>query len=236
MDSAWTTFANTEKTWAYRQDQLPSTHPIAAEIHDLEDVEVNFDGITYAKGASVLKQLVAWVGRDEFLDGHPALLPAHAWGNTTLADLLGELEETSGRDLKAWSAEWLETAGVNTLRPEFEVDDDGPVHLVRGRAGARPSAWPTLRSHRLAIGLYDRTDDGPGAPRPGRARRARRAAPRCPSSSGVAQPDLVLLNDDDLTYAKIRLDPRSLATAHRARSASSPTRWPARCAGRRPGT
>ena len=75
MDAAWTTFANTDKTWAYRQDQLPSTHPIAADIHDLEDVEVNFDGITYAKGASVLKQLVG-VGRPGAVPrGHPALLP-----------------------------------------------------------------------------------------------------------------------------------------------------------------
>ena len=132
--SAWTTFANTDKTWAYRQDQLPSTHPIAAEIHDLEDVEVNFDGITYAKGASVLKLLAAWVGRDEFLAGIREYFRAYAWGNTTLADLLGKLEETSGRDLKAWSAEWLETAGVNTLRPVVRGRRRGAVHLVRGGA------------------------------------------------------------------------------------------------------
>ncbi|MGZ4597863.1 MAG: aminopeptidase N, partial [Actinomycetes bacterium] len=123
--TAWTTFANTDKTWAYRQDQLPSTHPIAAEINDLEDVEVNFDGITYAKGAAVLKQLVAWVGQDRFDEGIRRYFKAYEWGNTTLSDLLGKLEETSGRDLKAWSAEWLETAGVNTLRPELTVDDEG---------------------------------------------------------------------------------------------------------------
>jgi aminopeptidase N len=123
--SAWTTFANTDKTWAYRQDQLPSTHPIAAEINDLEDVEVNFDGITYAKGASVLKLLVAWVGPDQFMQGIQRYFRTFAWGNTTLSDLLGKLEETSGRDLKAWSAEWLETAGVNTLRPDFRHDDEG---------------------------------------------------------------------------------------------------------------
>ena len=173
-DSAWTTFANTEKTWAYRQDQLPSTHPIAADIHDLEDVEVNFDGITYAKGASVLKQLVAWVGRDEFLAGIRQYFRDHAWGNTTLADLLGKLEETSGRDLKAWSAEWLETAGVNTLRPEFDDRRRRPLHVVRrgaDRAGGvadaalAPAGGRPLRPHRRR----------PGAPRPGRARRRRRA-------------------------------------------------------------
>ncbi|HEX6920724.1 MAG TPA: aminopeptidase N, partial [Actinomycetes bacterium] len=157
--SAWTTFANTDKTWAYRQDQLPSTHPIAAEINDLEDVEVNFDGITYAKGASVLKLLAAWVGREQFLEGIRAYFRAFAWGNTTLADLLGKLEETSGRDLKAWSAEWLETAGVNTLRPVFATGEDGRFTSFTVEQTA-PEAWPTLRSHRLAVGLYTRTDRG----------------------------------------------------------------------------
>ncbi len=157
--SAWTTFANTDKTWAYRQDQLPSTHPIAAEINDLEDVEVNFDGITYAKGAAVLKLLAAWVGRDAFVDGLRAYFRAFAWQNTTLSDLLGKLEETSGRDLKAWSAEWLETAGVNTLRAEFETDDEDRFTSFAIRQTA-PEGWPTLRSHRLAIGLYERTGEG----------------------------------------------------------------------------
>src|SRR5206468_10073079 len=118
---AWTSFANIEKSWAYRQDQLPSTHPIAADIVDLQAVEVNFDGITYAKGASVLKQLVAYVGLDHFLEGVRRYFARHAWGNTVLADLLDALEETSGRDLASWSKEWLETAGVNTLRPTYEV-------------------------------------------------------------------------------------------------------------------
>ncbi|HEX6937056.1 MAG TPA: aminopeptidase N, partial [Actinomycetes bacterium] len=209
-ESAWTTFANTDKTWAYRQDQLPSTHPIAAEIHDLEDVEVNFDGITYAKGASVLKLLAAWVGREQFLEGIRAYFRAFAWGNTTLADLLGKLEETSGRDLKAWSAEWLETAGVNTLRPVFATGEDGRFTSFTVEQTA-PEAWPTLRSHRLAVGLYTRTDRG-------LARQHRveldvtGARTEVPELVGVEQPDLVLVNDDDLTYAKIRLDERSLAT------------------------
>jgi len=208
--SAWTSFANTDKTWAYRQDQLPSTHPIAAEIRDLEDVEVNFDGITYAKGASVLKLLAAWVGREEFLDGIRAYFRTYAWGNTTLADLLGQLEKTSGRDLKAWSREWLETAGVNTLRPVFEVDDEGRFTSFAVLQSA-PSEWPTLRSHRLAIGLYAREGDA-------LVRRDRIeldvSGPRSevPELVGLDQPDLVLVNDDDLTYAKVRLDDRSLAT------------------------
>jgi aminopeptidase N len=208
--SAWTTFANTDKTWAYRQDQLPSTHPIAAEINDLEDVEVNFDGITYAKGASVLKLLAAWVGREEFFAGIQAYFRRYAWGNTTLADLLGALEETSGRDLKAWSAEWLETAGVNTLRPRFEVDSDGRFTSFAVEQTA-PEAWPTLRSHRIAVGLYTRGDGG--------LERSHRveldvtgAHTEVPELVGVPQPELLLVNDDDLTYAKMRLDDRSLQT------------------------
>jgi aminopeptidase N len=208
--TAWTTFANTDKTWGYRQDQLPSTHPIAAEIRDLEDVEVNFDGITYAKGAAVLKLLAAWVGREPFMAGIRAYFRAFAWGNTTLADLLGKLEETSGRDLHAWSAEWLETAGVNTLRPVVETDDEGRFTSFVVEQTAVPD-WPTLRSHRLAIGLYSRTDEG--------ITRQHRVeldvtGPRTevPELVGVAQPDLVLVNDDDLTYAKVRLDQRSLTT------------------------
>ncbi len=206
--NAWTTFANTEKTWAYRQDQLPSTHPIAADIRDMEDVKVNFDGITYAKGASVLKQLVAWVGQEPFMAGMRAYFRKHEWGNTTLADLLTELEAASGRDLASWSTEWLETAGVNTMRPVIETDPTGVIASFAVQQEA-PTEWPTLRSHRLAIGFYDLVD--------GRLVRTHReeldvvgAKTEVPSLVGRARPALVLVNDDDLAYTKIRLDEQSL--------------------------
>ena len=206
----WTTFASTEKTWAYRQDQLPSTHPIAADIVDIEAVKVNFDGITYAKGASVLKQLVAWVGQDAFLAALRQYFTDHEYGNTVLADLLRALERSSGRDLSDWSAEWLETAGVNTLRPVFETGGDGLITSFAVVQEA-PEQWPTLRSHRVAVGFYDLVD--------GKLRRTWReeldvvgAKTDVAALVGRPQPDLVLVNDDDLTYAKIRLDERSLAT------------------------
>jgi aminopeptidase N len=209
-NTAWTTFAQLSKAWAYRQDQLPSTHPIAADIPDIHAVEVNFDGITYAKGASVLKQLVAYVGRENFLAGVRKYFAAHAWENASLSDLLGALEETSGRDLTSWSAEWLETAGVNTLRSVFEVDDLGRFTSFAIVQEA-PASHPTLRSHRLAIGFYDLAD--------GALRRVRRVevdvageTTVLPELAGIARPDLVLVNDEDLTYAKIRLDPVSLKT------------------------
>jgi aminopeptidase N len=212
---AWTSFANSMKTWAYRQDQLPSTHPIMAEITDLDDVLVNFDGITYAKGASVLKQLVAYVGMDEFFAGVQQYFKRHAWGNTRLADLLGALEETSGRDLKTWSKAWLETAGINILRPEIELDADGVVTSFSVRqeapdlpAGAKGVA--VLRPHRIAIGSYGMKD--------GRLVRTGRveldvdgALTEVPQLVGARRPDVVLLNDDDLSYAKVRLDEQSLA-------------------------
>ncbi|MET9361992.1 aminopeptidase N [Streptomyces sp. NPDC006632] len=213
--NAWTTFANSEKTWAYRQDQLPSTHPIMAEINDLDDVLVNFDGITYAKGASVLKQLVAYVGMDEFFQGVQAYFKAHAFGNTRLPDLLGALEKTSGRDLKTWSKAWLETAGINILRPEIAVDDSGVVtsFAVRQEAPALPAGakgTSTLRPHRIAIGLYDLDAAG-------KLVRSDRIEldidgelTAVDALVGKARPAVVLLNDDDLSYAKVRLDEESL--------------------------
>lgn len=214
FSEAWTTFSNLRKAWAYRQDQLPSTHPIAADMVDLDSVRVNFDGITYAKGASALRQLVAWVGEEEFIRGLVQYFNKHAWGNTTLSDLLIELEEASGRDLSSWTHEWLQTSGVNLLRPEIHVAADGTYQSVAIRQeppAAPEGVAPTLRSHRLALGLYDL---GPS----GLVRRDRIELDvtgdltEVPELAGVAQPDLLLVNDDDLTFAKIRLDDRSWRT------------------------
>jgi len=209
--NAWTSFIQESKTWAYRQDQLPSTHPIAADIPDIEAVEVNFDGITYAKGASVLKQLVAYVGRDNFLVGVRNYFGGHAWGNATLADLLGSLEQSSGRDLTSWSKSWLETAGVNTLRPSYETDADGRFTAFTLLQEA-PVSHPELRPHRLAIGLYDRTEAGALTRRHRVELDVAGAVTEVPALIGQLRPDLILVNDDDLTYAKIRLDDSSLHT------------------------
>lgn len=209
---AWTTFATVEKSWAYRQDQLPSTHPVAADIPDLAAVEVNFDGITYAKGASVLKQLVAYVGLEPFLAGLRSYFTQHAWGNATFDDLLGALEEASGRDLSGWGAQWLRTTGLNLLRPAFEVGPDGTFTTFEvAQGGARPGAGE-LRTHRVAVGVYD--DDGTG-----KLVRTHRVEvdvegerTPVPELVGVPRGKLVLVNDDDLTYCALRLDPDSLVT------------------------
>ncbi|WP_405617928.1 aminopeptidase N [Streptomyces sp. NBC_01508] len=218
---SWTTFANSMKTWAYRQDQLPSTHPIMADITDLDDVLVNFDGITYAKGASVLKQLVAYVGQDEFFRGVQAYFKAHAFGNTRLSDLLGALEETSGRDLKTWSTAWLETAGINILRPEIELDEAGHVLslAVRQEAPALPpgaKGTPVLRPHRIAIGCYDLAADGKLVRTSRIELDVEGELTEVPFPANTPRPAVILLNDDDLSYAKVRLDEESLrvVTAH----------------------
>lgn len=208
---AWTTFNAMEKTWAYRQDQLPSTHPVVATINDLEDVQVNFDGITYAKGGSVLKQLAAWVGIEAFFSGVAAYFKKHEWSNTELSDLLSELEVTSGRELATWSKKWLETAGVNTLSPEITTDADGTITRF-AIVQTAPADYPTIRPHRLGVGFYSLQGDA--------LVRVHRVEldvdgdlTEVPELKGEKRPDLVLLNDEDLAYAKIRLDEQSLETA-----------------------
>ncbi|MEU3886078.1 aminopeptidase N [Streptomyces sp. NPDC029041] len=207
----WITFANRRKAWAYRADQLPSTHPITADIRDLQDAKLNFDGITYAKGASVLKQLVAYVGEEAFLEGARRYFKRHAYGNTRLGDLLSVLEETSGRDMSAWSRSWLQTAGVNALTPQVLLDADGRVEELAVVQEAAES-HPELRPHRVAVGLY-RVTDGGTLERYARVETDVDGARTVVADlAGAEAPDLVLVNDDDLTYCKIRFDETSLAT------------------------
>ncbi|MEV6632266.1 aminopeptidase N [Actinoplanes sp. NPDC051470] len=207
---AWTTFLSIRKNWGYRQDQLSSTHPVYCEMPDLEAVEVNFDGITYAKGASVIKQLVAYVGLDAFRAGLRAYFGKHMWSNATFDDLLTELETASGRELRKFAAQWLETAQVNTLRPVIEVGADGTYTSVVVQQEA-PAAYPTMRTHRIGVGLYDLRGDQ-------LVRRELLELDVTGERSEITQlngqpaADVLLLNDDDLTYAKLRLDERSMAT------------------------
>ena len=212
-DDAWTGFTNARKQTGYRADSLPSTHPIAADNVDLHAVEVNFDMITYAKGASVLKQLVAWVGLEPFLAGLKQYFHDHEFGNTEFSDLLTALEKASGRELAGWAQEWLQTAGTNTLSPAFELDDDG-AYTSFAILQAAPAEHPTLRRHRVGIGFYNSSGEG---------RLVRTdyvevdvAGERTELAElvGRTQPELLLLNDEDLAFAKIRLDERSRETAN----------------------
>ncbi len=209
---AWTTFSIVRKTWAYEQDRLPSAHPVAADVPTLSQAVANFDGISYAKGASVLRQLVTLLGRDEFFAGIRAYFAEHAFGNATLADLLRALEASSGRPLGDWARAWLQTAGPNTLRAEYQAGADGVITSFAVTQTA-PELYPTLRPHHhVAIGLYDR--DGAGR----LARRLQVTAdiegPRTQIAelAGHRAADLIVVNDGDLGYLSTRFDPRSLAT------------------------
>ncbi len=216
---AWTSFALAQKAWAYVQDQLPSTHPVVADIPQLEGLSQQFDGITYAKGASVLKQLVAYVGDDAFLAGVNRYFERHAWANATLADLLVELEEASGRNLSDWARVWLQEPGVTTLQAHVELDARGRYAAVRIEQlpATRPAGVSqVLRPHRVALGVY-RWVELDGARRLVRDARIEVDVPDAvadvPELVGVPAADLLLVNDDDLTYAKVRLDTASMATA-----------------------
>ena len=209
---AWTEFNSLRKNWAYRVDQLTTTHPIATEMADLDAVRTNFDGISYAKGASVLQQLVAHVGRDNFIKGLRLYFAKHAYGNTTLKDLIDQLEAASGRDLTPWVSTWLRTAGVNTLSPVIEIDGDSYKSIsIKQLAPAMPVGSKELRPHRLHVGLFDIKGD----------KLSRRtsveldvagALTEVTELAGQKVADLVLINDKDQTYAKLRFDDRSIAT------------------------
>lgn len=210
---AWATFCSGEKSWALNQDQLSTTHPIVAPINDLNDTYVNFDGITYAKGASVLRQLVAYVGRDKFFDGIHQYLDHHAYGNATLNDLLTELESTSGRDLKKWSEQWLQESGINTMTTELEADDDNTISKL-ALVQSAPQEHNVLRDHRLALGFYNEDPQSGKIVRTDRIELDVRGEKTVvQEAQGKTRPQMLLVNDDDLTYTKLRFDDESLAFA-----------------------
>lgn len=207
---AWIGFLR-RKEWGLKHDQMPSTHPIRAEIADLEDVEANFDGITYAKGAAVLRQLVSYVGQDNFLAGIHAYLTEHAYGNATLNDLLGALEEASGKDLRNWSKLWLEESGVTTLSPEIQLSDDGKIKRIEIRQSTDQDGV-SLRPQRISVAGFDLED--------GVVKRTFTQGvdvvgeyTEIPQLAKARMPDMLLVNDGDLGYAKVRLDANTLAFA-----------------------
>lgn len=234
--TAWVTFTAVEKAWAYSQDQLPTTHPISTDASDIETVNQNFDGITYAKGASVLKQLQAYVGRENFFAGVRRHFAAHAFGNATFTDLVGALEQASGRDLSDWARQWLKTTGISRLSPTFTLAEDGTYAEFAVLQDSE-----TLRDHRVAVGLYRLDEDGV-------VRRFRRveldvsgARTEVAELVGEQAADLVLVNDDDLTYCLMGLDDasRAFVTEHIAQIESPMARtlcWSAAWEDTRSGT
>ena len=208
--NAWVDFANSVKSIAARQDQLVTTHRIADHVPDTVSVRQNFDGITYHKGASVMRQLVAWVGDDAFMRGVQDYFKRYRWGNADLQEFLDCLRRASGRDLTRWGQDWLQTTGLNTFRAHLS-EQNGRYTAFAVEQSAIP-AHPTLRVHRVGIGLYDR--DAKGVLRLRRRVETDLTGALTPITELVGErvSDFVLLNDGDLTFAKLRFDERSLAT------------------------
>ncbi|MGO4857836.1 aminopeptidase N [Arthrobacter sp. 2MCAF14] len=212
-DSAWVNFANKRKSWAYVQDQLPTTHPIVADIPDLEAAKQNFDGITYAKGASVLKQLVAYVGFEAFIAGSRRYFKDHEYGNTSLTDLLEALGTASGRDLGTWARQWLQTSGISTIAAEISGGGDAMEAVTLRQDSVDPiTGTQEHRPHRLRIGLYNFDDGGQLLRTEGIELDVEGADTTVEELAGKPRPALLLVNDDDLSYAKVRLDAESEAT------------------------
>ena len=198
LPGSWSAFSVGRKAWGYSADQLPTTHPVTTEVPDTQSALLNFDGISYAKGASVLRQLMAYVGRDAFFAGVRDYLDRHAWGNTTLADLLDALERSSGRELRAWADGWLRSTGVSTLRPVWDGD-----------ALAVEQESPTPRLARIGVGRWDLVD---GVLRRRDLTEVDLGAGTTPVPVSGPRPSLLLLNDGDLAFVKIRFDERSAQT------------------------
>lgn len=209
-DTAWVNFASKRKAWAYVQDQLPTTHPIVADIPDLEAAKQNFDGITYAKGASVLKQLVAYVGFDAFIAGSRQYFRDHEFGNTSLQDLLQALSAASGRDLADWARQWLQTSGISTVAAEI-VEDGGVFGAVTLQQEAIDplTGHQELRPHRMRLGLYDTDSTGALVRTESIDVDVTGPSTLVPALNGKRRPALLLVNDEDLSYVKVRLDPAS---------------------------
>ncbi|MFM9443999.1 aminopeptidase N [Streptomyces acidiscabies] len=198
----WTEFGVSRKAWGYDADQRPTTHPVAPDaVPDTASALLNFDGISYAKGASALRQLVTWLGEDDFLAGINTHFTRHKFGNATLADFIDNLASATDRDVHAWADAWLRTTGVDTLTPVV-AGTGADRTLTVEHAGTRP--------HRIAVGLYDE-DAGTLVPRPGVHLDVPQSAPHDLGK----KPALLLLNDGDLTYAKVRFDADSADTVRR---------------------
>ncbi|MEU0243608.1 aminopeptidase N [Streptomyces sp. NPDC006235] len=203
----WTDFGVNRKAWGYDADQRPSTHPVAPEaVDDTASALLNFDGISYAKGASALRQLVTWLGEKDFLAGINTHFARHKFGNATLADFIDSLAGATERDVHAWADAWLRTTGVDTLTPSITPGENGTCSLTVDRTGSRP--------HRIAAGLYDR-DLGDDGRQLVLRTRLHMDLPQTEAHPIGKRPALLLLNDGDLSYAKVRFDPESFETVRK---------------------
>ena len=209
---SWTLFTKGTKSWAYWQDQLPTTHPIETDVPDTQTTFTNFDGITYGKGASVLKQLAFYVGPEKFRQGVAAYLKKYRWRNARRADFIASVARAAGKDLGRWTELWLQKSGVNVLRADLEVDKRGRVRrfILRQEKG---NGDAVLRPHRLKVAYFDRGKGGKLYRSKVATVEIDGASQRVRALEGRRAPAFVLVNDEDHAYGKTFLDERSLAFA-----------------------
>jgi aminopeptidase N len=211
---SWQSFFADEKQWAYTEDQRATTHPIEGDVPDTGSAFANFDGITYGKGAAVLKQLSYLLGDGKFRDGVRLYLRSHAYGNAEEKDFFGAMTKASGVDLDAWTREWLETAGVNTVRADYACGGDGRISSF-ALVQTAPEDHPTLRRHRTEVGLYGETREARWDLQDSASVSYEGARTEVPSLIGRPCPIFAYPNRDDRDYVKIELDARSLAAVKR---------------------
>ncbi len=204
--AAWQEFNARMKNWAYRQDQLVTTHAIAGRVADTDQTFLNFDGITYGKGAAVLKQLVATIGLDGFREGMRRYFRRHEYGNATLSQFLDALEEGAGRDLHEWARLWLETASLNTVSAAVELDGERVTSLRLTQTA--PAGYPTLRPHALEVALG--REEGGRIVVESLPAEIAGAEAEVPAAVGRPSPAFVVPNHNDQTFAKVALDEASV--------------------------
>ncbi|MCB9027245.1 MAG: ERAP1-like C-terminal domain-containing protein, partial [Bdellovibrionaceae bacterium] len=199
---------NNNKEWAYWEDRLITTHPILTEVNNTDKAFSNFDGITYGKGAATLKQLVFYIGEDNFKKGLALYFQRHAEKNTTLADFISSLGEAAKIDLTAWQKKWLETAGVNQISAKFTCND---IKKIDSFKLIQSSSYPpeVLRPHKLLVSLIKKNKDGISS---FKTVEARMESSETSITELVGQdcPDLVFPNYQDYAYVNVQLDSRSL--------------------------
>ncbi len=195
---AWVDSTMARKAWGYAAERTPSTHPVAGSAAlDAQSALQDFDGISYAKGAATLRQLIAHIGDDAFIAGVSAYLREHSFGNGTLADFMGFMESASGKDLGEWTQAWLLTAGVDVIALERE---SGTVHRTA------PQGFPADRPHTLDVAGFSAGVETFRVPVTTTG-----SSTVVPALASAAAGDLVVPNAGDLTWATVTLDPASIA-------------------------
>ena len=210
FENTWDVFYSGTKQWAYRSDDSVNTHAIELPVASTGEALSNFDGITYGKGASVLKQLPYYLGEENFRVGVSNYLKKFSYKNTDLDDFIGELGKAANKDMQQWTQDWLYNAGLNTIKVNYQCSDDKISQFTINQSA--PASYPTLREQRVQIGLYNINDDTLSLTS-ATPIMYKGASTEIKTVIGKTCPDLVYPNEADWGYVKVELDDKSLRVA-----------------------